>query len=93
MNDAQAFSTEEWLSALQEAMRPEAGAEAGKSVRELSESMGLGDDKVRTLIRRLQAQGRISVKRAVRTAIDGRAGQVPVYLIIGGDHVVGGREA
>jgi len=85
LNDIQSFSTEEWLSALQEAMRPEAGAEAGKTVRELSDSTGFGDDKIRTLIRRLQAQGRIAVKRAVRTGIDGRAAQVPTYLIIGGD--------
>jgi len=83
LNDAQSLSTEEWFVALQEAMRPETGAEAGKTVRELSESMGMGDDKIRILIRRLQAQGRITVKHAVRTGIDGRAAQVPVYLIIG----------
>ena len=96
MSDAQAFSTEEWLAALQEAMRPEPGAEAGKTVRELSDSTHLNEDRIRTLIRKLQAQGRISVRRAVRTGIDGRAAMVPVYLIVGGIdvHVVAtGREA
>jgi DNA-binding Lrp family transcriptional regulator len=91
-----ALPDEEWLSALQEAMRPEAGAEAGKSVRELVETTGLSEDRIRTLIRKLQGQGRISVKRAVRTGIDGRAAQVPVYLIVGGAdvHAVApGREA
>jgi hypothetical protein len=84
VSDAQAFTTDEWLAALQEAMRPEAGADVGKTVRELSESTGLSDDKIRIIIRKLQAQGRVVVKRAVRTGIDGRAARIPVYLIVGG---------
>ena len=88
MSDAQAFTTDEWLAALQEAMRPEAGADVGKTVRELSESTGLSDDKIRIIIRKLQAQGRVVVKRAVRTGIDGRAARIPVYLIVGGEDAV-----
>jgi len=88
VSDGQAFSTEEWLAALQDAMRPEAGAEAGKTVRELSDSTNLSEDRIRTLIRKLQAQGRIAVRRAVRTGIDGRAASIPVYLIVGGEDAV-----
>ena len=88
MSDTQAFSTEEWLAALQEAMRPEAGTENGKTVRELSENMGIHEKRVRSLIVKLQGQGRVVVRRAIRTGIDGRAANVPVYLIIGGEDAV-----
>jgi DNA-binding Lrp family transcriptional regulator len=93
VNDNQSFSTEEWLAALQEAMRPEPGAEAGKTVRELADSTGIHEKKVRALIAKLQGQGRIAVKRAIRTGIDGRLAQVPAYFIIGGEDVAGEREA
>jgi hypothetical protein len=88
VSDVQAFSTDEWLSALQDAMRPDAGSEAGKTVRELAESTGIHERRVRILISKLQGQGRIAVKIVTRTGIDGRASKVPAYLIIGGEDAV-----
>jgi len=82
VSEGQGFTMDEWLVALQDAMRPEAGAESGKTIRELAESTGIHEKRVRSLIVKLQGQGRIVVKRAIRTAIDGRASNVPVYLIV-----------
>lgn len=76
-----AFTTDEWLAALQEAMRPtEAG---GQTVRELAEATGMSDKAIRSLIAKLQAQGRVVVARAQREAIDGTRRWVPVYSLKG----------
>jgi len=71
---------DEWLSALQEAMRPEECAE-GKTVRELSEEMGRTVKQIRALIVKLQAEGRIICRKAVRPGMDGRQAVVPVYIL------------
>jgi hypothetical protein len=71
---------DEWLSALQDAMTPD--STDGKTVRELSDSTGMSDKCVRKLIVKLQAQGRVVCKKAVRIGIDGRRALVPAYVIV-----------
>ena len=81
--DDPAFTMGEWLAAIQDAKRDEEGSESGKTVRELAESLGIHENRIRETIAKLQEQGRIVVKHARRTGIDGRSFPVPVYFIIG----------
>lgn len=75
------ITADEWLAALQEAMRPtEAG---GQTVRDLSAATGMNEKSIRPLIAKLQAQGRVVVARAQREAIDGTRRWVPVYSLKG----------
>ncbi len=70
---------DEFLAALQEAMKPsEAG---GQTVRDLCEATGMGEQAIRPLIAKLRAQGRLVVARVQREAIDGARRWVPVYSL------------
>ena len=70
-----------WLSALQDAMAHTNNSH-GITVKELSESTGITDRKVRVLISKLMAQGIVKCTRATTTAIDGRLTTVPAYIIV-----------
>jgi DNA-binding Lrp family transcriptional regulator len=75
------FTADEWLAALQEAMRPVAAG--GQTVRDLSEATGMNEKAIRPLIAKLQAQGRVIAARVQREAIDGARRWVPVYSLKG----------
>ncbi len=75
------ITVDQWRAALLEAMKAPAGAE-GQSVRELMESTGMAEERIHSLIRKLQEQGRVVVHRGLRMSIDGRRATVPVYLLV-----------
>lgn len=73
-------SQDDLLDAIRKAMSPshEAG-EGFRTVRELTESTGKGEDRVRKALRLLQREGRLETRLVQRTAIDGRPQAVPAY--------------
>lgn len=73
-------SRDEWLDTLQAAMTP--AVSEGKTVPELSEETGINYKQIRALIARLQREGRVECRKAVRIGIDGRRAQVPVYILL-----------
>lgn len=70
-----------WMKALRDAMT-QTRTNGGYTVRELSESTGITDRKVRVLIAKLSEQGVIRVTRTPFTTIDGRMTTVPAYIIV-----------
>ena len=76
------LTTEEWLTAFDEATRPRTTGDTGyRTVAELSEQMRVSEKLVRERIAALLKQGRVTVSREPRPAIDGRLLPVPVYRL------------
>lgn len=55
--------------------------EDARTVRELSDEHGMTERAVRNALRVFQAQGRLTVHRVFRAALDGRNSQVAAYTI------------
>jgi len=72
---------DELMSALQEAMMQDDGDGGFQTVNELTETLHLHDRKVRKLIGKLLAQGKVVVGKVRRSSIDGRFSLVPAYKI------------
>ena len=58
-----------------------AGDDGWYSVQELTEKWGCAQERVRILLRKAHAVGRLKTGRGTRQAIDGRAVKVPIYQI------------
>jgi len=70
-----------WLSALQDVMAHTNNSH-GITVKELSESTGILDRKVRMLIAKLIGMGTVKSTKVPYRAIDGRITMVPAYIIV-----------
>lgn len=69
----------ELLEALAVSQQP--GEEGARTVQEMVADSGLSDERIRKAIRAFQAQGRLTVYRVRRAAIDGSLRVVPAYSI------------
>lgn len=69
----------ELLEALAHSQRP--GEDGARTVQEMAADTGLSDERVRKAMAAFQRQGRLTVYRVRRTAIDGSLRVVPAYSI------------
>lgn len=74
-----AITTAELLDALASASQ---GPEHARTMLEIAAETGISPKRVRDALRAYEAQGRLSVHRVSRKAIDGRAATVPAYSIL-----------
>ncbi len=79
------ITTEEWLSALDEAMRPTEAAEGWKTAGELAAMMNVNVRTINKRLTELHSQGRLLVRHVIRPRIDGQFSSRPVYAIKLGD--------
>ncbi len=75
------ITTDEWLAALQEAMRPTEAPEGWKTATELARTMSVSLEKIRATLGELDAQGKLLRRFVMRPSIDGRLTRRPVYSI------------
>ena len=71
------------MRALEEALTVKEGGGEGKTVRDMVEETGNGEERIRKGLKVLQHQGRLVVHQVTRTAINGRPQRVPAYSIKG----------
>ena len=69
----------ELLEALAHSQRP--GEDGARTVREMVADTGLAETRIHKALQAFQAQGRLTVYRVRRQAIDGTSKVVPAYSI------------
>lgn len=74
-----AITESELLEALAVSQKP--GADGARTVSEMAADAGIPDFTVRKALRKFQQQGRLTVYRVHRTAIDGSHRLIPAYSI------------
>ena len=72
------ITRDEWLAEFERAMESRLDGE-GMTIREISELLGIGEERSRMMLRRIQP--RIVASRKLWTGIDGRRTQVPCYRL------------
>ena len=76
---AMSITEAELLEALAHSQQP--GEEGARTVEDMAADMGMAPDRVRKALKTLQRDGRLTVYRVPRTAIDGSRRIVPAYSI------------
>jgi predicted transcriptional regulator len=71
------------LDALRAALVAPRGSATGQTVQDLARETGLYEGRIRKLLRKMGAEGRLVVTRTPYTSIDGRQMMVPAYRIKG----------
>jgi len=73
------FSEADWRKELEAALRVAPAAAGGMTLREIAQQTGRSAKHTRLALHRLQAEGRLVVRRVARLALDGVMRAVPVY--------------
>lgn len=76
------ITTNDLLDAIREALSAVPDGE-GQTVQEMAEATGLGTTTVRKTLAALHRDGRLTVVRVRRPALDGRLSSVPAYRLRG----------
>jgi DNA-binding GntR family transcriptional regulator len=77
------LTVDDWRAAITEALTPQRG-ELGKSSSDLADVLGVPRERIKDALGKLHREGRLSVRKERRLAIDGNYRPVPVYVIKAG---------